>query len=130
MAGLKVRDNVAPEAPAETTTPAPKDENRTEVATDSKGRRIGVRPTDPVGLFDITLMLGENASNSAALNQALVACSVVSINGEDVRPPVTMLQLRARMALLGFHGYSAVKEALDRFVSDEEEVAGVEAAKN
>jgi hypothetical protein len=131
MAGLKVRQGKAePDATAPATSPtAAKDDNRTEYADDSKGRQIGARQLDPCALFDITIALGDAANNQAALNQALMACSVVEIDGERLPRPANLIQIRARMQLLGFHGYDAARQALAKFTVEDDE-AGEVAAKN
>ncbi len=56
------------------------------------------------------------------LNQALMAASVVSIDGRDVFKPATFAQLRARIQELGFHGYAAASEAVSRFSEGDGEV--------
>jgi len=120
---------VSAPAPADTLiapvpAPAPKsrliknDPNHVEYATDSTGRRIGAKPITALDMFDLSIVLGENSSNAAALNQALMASSVVSIDGREVFRPVSLPQIRARIQELGFHGYAAASEAVSRFSDD------------
>lgn len=127
MAGLNVRKDGRghPEAAA----PAPAAGPRVEYAKDSKGRNIGARQLDALAFFDITIMMGETASNQAALNQAVLACSTHSIDDELVVRPATMLELRKLLSRLGFEGYGALKDALAKF-EDENPEAGITAAKN
>lgn len=132
MAGLSVKSGKAkPEASAPATPqPAAKDKNRVEYATDSEGRQIGVRQLSPVALFRLTITLGADvANNSAALNQAMMACSVVELDGEPLPRPATIMQIEARMDLLGFHGYEAARNALAK-LDDTSDEAGATAAKN
>ena len=105
------------------------DANRIEYATDKTGRSIGVRRLTPVDMFDITLVLGEHSSNQSALMQALNVCSVCEIDGDPVSRPGSVLQLKALMKRLDFHGMAAAQEALVRFAEETGE-AGLEAAKN
>ena len=95
-----------------------KDPNRVDFAKDSTGRLIGAKPIDAIAMFDITCLMGEHSGNGAALNQALMASSVVKINDRDVFRPATMVQLRARIQELGFHGYAAASECVARFNED------------
>jgi hypothetical protein len=103
------------------TSPAPKsrlvtkDPNRVEYAKDSTGRTIGARPIDALQIFDISLLMGEHSGNGAALNQALMAASVVSIDDRPMTTPLSLVALRARIAQLGLHGYAAVNEAVAKF---------------
>ena len=99
-----------------------RDPNRIEFAKDSTGRLIGAKPIDAIGMFDVTLLLGEHSGNGAALNQALMASSVVKINDRDVFRPATMVQLRARIQELGFHGYAAASECVARFNAEDGDV--------
>lgn len=105
------------------------DAHRIERATDKTGRIVGVRRLTPVDMFDITLVLGEHATNQAALMQALNTASVAEIDGEPIPRPGSMLQLKALMQRLDFHGMAAAQEGLARFTEEASEV-GLEAAKN
>jgi hypothetical protein len=99
-----------------------KDPNRIEYAKDSTGRRIGARPIDALQIFDISILMGEHSSNGAALNQALMAASVVSIDGRDVTTPLSLVALRARIKELGLHGYTAVNAAVAKFGDGDSDV--------
>jgi hypothetical protein len=81
-------------------------------ATDARGRRIGCKKLSAIELFDLTCAMGENSSNKSALNQAMIAASVVEIDGMHRTRPTTWAQLRAQITLLDFDGYVAVSEAL------------------
>jgi hypothetical protein len=106
-----------------------KDPNRIEYAKDSTGRTIGARPIDALQIFDISLLMGEHSGNGAALNQALMAASVVSIDDRPMTTPLSLVALRARIAQLGLHGYAAVNEAVAKFGDEDGEVNEV-ALKN
>jgi hypothetical protein len=56
--------------------------------------------------------MGDNSGNKAALNQAMIAASVVEIDGIPTPRPTNAMQLRARITILDFDGYMAVSEAL------------------
>jgi hypothetical protein len=81
-------------------------------ATDARGRRIGCKRLAAIELYDLVCAMGENSGNKAALNQAMIAASVVEIDGMLTSRPSTALQLRARITQLDFDGYMAVSEAL------------------
>jgi hypothetical protein len=104
------------------------DANRIEYETDAAGRVIGVRRLSALDMFDITLLLGENATNQAALMQALNVCSVVEIDGDPVPRPGSQAQLRALMKRLDFHGMAAAGAAHGRFTQLPD--SAIDAAKN
>jgi hypothetical protein len=81
-------------------------------ATDLRGRRIGCKRLAAIELYDLTCAMAENSSNKAALNQAMIAASVVEIDGMPTPRPTNALQLRAIITRLDFDGYMAVSEAL------------------
>lgn len=86
--------------------------NDTVYATDPRGRRIGCKKLSAIDLFDLTCLMGEHSSNKSALNQAMVAASVVDIDGVHQPRPSNMITLRARISLLDFDGFLAVSDAL------------------
>jgi hypothetical protein len=98
------------------------DPNRIEYAKDSNGRQIGARTLHALDMFELTLLLGEHSGNQAALNQALMAASVVEIDGRQVTRPLTLLELKARIKELDFAGYVAASEAVARFAVETTEV--------
>jgi hypothetical protein len=120
-------------APIEALAPrsrlATKDPNRIEYSKDSTGRMIGARPIDALTIFDISILMGEHSGNGAALNQALMAASVVSIDGRDAPKLLSLVALRARIQQLGLHGYAVVNEAVAKFSDEDGEVNEV-ALKN
>lgn len=89
--------------------------NRVEYATDAAGRRIGVRKLTFLDMHEITLAMGDDASNQAALQQAMMIASVVEIAGEQLARPATSLEIKALMQRLDFHGLTAVTTAMSRF---------------
>ena len=134
MSGLipEVTIGDAPAAPAP--MPAPRsplvqrDPNRVEYATDDQGRAIGVRELNALDRFELSILLGENSGNPAAMNQALIASSVVSISGRQVSRPISIMELKARIGELNFTGYAAAAKAMAAFSSENE--AGAAAVKN
>ena len=91
------------------------DANRIEYATDDSGRRIGVKKLKAIDLFDISLAMGDGATNQVALNQAMLVSSVVELGGERVSKPRTLAEIRALITRLDLHGYQAVGEAIKKF---------------
>jgi hypothetical protein len=80
--------------------------------TDTKGRRIGVKPVKAIDYFDLTAAMGDHASNAALFKQAVVASAAVEIDAEPVARPTSMLTIRALIQRLDFSGFVAVSEAL------------------
>lgn len=105
-----------------------RDPNRVEYETDALGRVIGARQLSALDMFELTCLLGSHSGNQAALSQALMAASVVKIDGRDLALPNTMLELKARIKLLDFSGYLAASTAVARFVEVNEE--NLDAIKN
>lgn len=104
----------AKKAPAAKADPVP-DANGVITLDDANGRAIGVKKLTLLQRFDITILLGQNASNGPALNLALMASAVVSIGGREVKPPLNQAQLRARMQELDFAGIDTVSKAFEVF---------------
>jgi hypothetical protein len=86
--------------------------NDIQYATDARGRRIGCKKLSAIELFDLTGAMGDHSGNKSMLNQAMIAASVVEIDGMYRPRPITWAQLRAQITLLDFDGYVAVSEAL------------------
>ena len=105
---------IVPQSPLVTADP-----NRIEYAKDSNGRRIGVKKLNALAVFELSMLLGEHAGNSSVLNQGLMAASVVEIDGDPVARPTSMLGLKAMIARLDFPGYTAVTEAMNRYLPAE-----------
>ena len=92
------------------------DANRIEYETDSRGRKIGVRKLTALDMFDLSLLMGQNAQNAAAMNQALVAFSVTDIDGITTGGRFSStVELRACIQRLDFPGFQAATKALERF---------------
>ena len=81
-------------------------------ATDAKGRRIGVKKLSALDMFELSCLMGDHSGNQAAYAQAMLAMSVVELDGVNSPRPSNMLTLKARIAVLDFDGFSAVSEAL------------------
>ena len=81
-------------------------------ATDAKGRRVGIKKLSALDMFSLSCLMGDHSSNQAAYAQAMLAMSVVEIDGVHSPQPTSMMTLRARIAILDFDGFSAVSEAL------------------
>lgn len=91
------------------------DANRVEFEIDAAGRRIGARKLTFLDMHEITLAMGEDASNQVALSQAMMVASVVEIDGEMIARPATSLEIKALMKRLDFHGLTAATAAMSRF---------------
>jgi hypothetical protein len=91
------------------------DANRIEYEKDAIGRRIGVKKLTFLDMHELTLLLGADANNAAALQQAMMVGSVVEIEGDLIIRPGTVLQLKALMKRLDFHGVIAATTAMGRF---------------
>jgi hypothetical protein len=91
------------------------DATRIEYEPDVIGRRIGAKKLTFRDMHHLTRLLGADASNSALLQQAMMAGSVVSIDGDQIPFPKTPLQLEALMERLDFHGVLAASTAMGRF---------------
>lgn len=80
--------------------------------TDAKGRSIGVKPLAALDMFDLSIALGDHASNKAVQNQAMLAMSAVEIDGEPVARPNSMMTIRALITRLDFAGFEAIISGL------------------
>ncbi len=106
------------------------DANRVEFEVDKRGRRIGVKKYNFLGMHRITCMMGEASSNQAAMNQATLAANVVSIDDDEVRFPITIGELHAIMARLDLDGVAAAGRAMARFFPAEDDEEERQAIKN
>lgn len=104
--------------------------NERVTVTDDRGRSIVVRKLTPLDRMRMSKAAGsENATNQPYMLYALVACSVVSVDGDDMLTPTTERQLEAAISLLGDEGYDAALTAvLDMYGSSKSEEI-VETAK-
>lgn len=102
--------------------------NRIEYETSEKGRPVGVKMLNPLDVFRLTMMMGAAAENQMAFLQALRVCSIVSLDGEPITRPATMLQLEAMLQRLDFDVIAAASKALERFTTAKDEAE--EAIKN
>lgn len=97
-------------------------------ATDSLGRRIVVQRPNALTSYRIMKMLGgENARNEVVIGYAMLACSVVSINGEPIMMPNSERQIEAMIDRLGDEGMAAIA---DCFAANPVVTTGKEEAKN
>jgi hypothetical protein len=87
--------------------------NERTIVTDARGRSIAVRKLTPLDRMRMSKAAGaENATNQPYMLYALVACSVVAIDGDDQIIPTNDRQLEAAISLLGEDGYDAALEAV------------------
>lgn len=93
------------------------DASRIEYEIDAIGRRIGVRKLNFKDHYRLAKLLGQESGNPAAMTDAMMASSVVEIDGDPVPKPGTELQLEALMQRLDFHGVAAAATAMSRFAA-------------
>lgn len=91
------------------------DATRIEYEIDAVGRRIGVKKLAFIDHYRLAKLLGQNSGNPGMMNDAMMAASVVEIDGGLVPKPGTELQLEAIIQRLDFHGLAAAAEAMSRF---------------
>lgn len=139
MSGL-IPDNITVDgAPAAGVTPgaasAPpvvqailSDANQVVHVKDDRGRSIGVRRTTALDMFDLSLLMGANAENVVALNQAMTIAAVTEIDGVPIERLTSEMALRAAIQRVGFEGMRAVNKALA--AASVRNAANLEAAKN
>jgi hypothetical protein len=94
MSDVQVSYGPAPvESPSEAVI---KDANRVVVATDGRGRKLGIkRMSSGLSRFRLARILGPDAGNPAVMTEAMLYTAVVSINGDPVPFPQSVLQLEA-----------------------------------
>ena len=91
------------------------DATRIEYEVDAIGRRIGVKKLNFLDHYRLSKLLGQDSGNPAMMTDAMMATSVVEIDGVPVVKPGTQLQLEAIMQRLDFHGIAAASTAMGRF---------------
>jgi hypothetical protein len=128
MSDIKVTYGTAPAEPAETPSAAlVKDGNRVVFVTDARGRQLGVkRGNHGLSYFRLTRLLGADAGNTPLINQAAAYASVVSIDGDPVPFPNSLLQLEAlidRVDIDGFNTVMTVQHEVFGLGKDETETA-------
>ncbi len=94
MSDVQVSYGPAPaESPSESLI---KDANRVVVVTDARGRKLGVRRiSSGLARFRLCRILGPDAGNPAVMTEAMLYTAVVSVNGDPVPFPQSLLQLEA-----------------------------------
>lgn len=99
-----------------------------ESAMDSKGRLITVKRLDALNFYRLTKIMGAASSNAATMDMAILASSVIKIDGAPVTPPSTEREIEALIKRLDFEGIAAAGEALGKLVAKDGEA--IEVAKN
>jgi len=107
------------------------DANRIEYEVDALGRKIGVRRLDFLSKHRVVCLMGEDSANIAAMGHAVVAASVVEIDGDAVSMPRTRREIEAVMSRLDDEGMTAAFTATSRFALGGGSVESMEeSAKN
>ena len=123
----KVTITHAGEAPSEQIVK--KASERTTVE-DARGRSIAIRKLSPLDRMRMSKAAGaENSTNQPYMLYALVACSVVSVDGNEQIVPTNERQLEAAISLLGEEGYEAALDAVIKMYGSEQSEEIVETAK-
>ena len=123
----KVTITHAGDAPSEQIV---KKANERTIVTDARGRSIAVRKLSPLDRMRMSKAAGaENSTNQPYMLYALVACSVVAIDGDDQIIPTNQNQLEAAISLLGEEGYDAALEAVIGMYGNAQSEETIAAAK-
>lgn len=80
--------------------------------TDAKGRRIIVKPLDPLELYRLARVMGPAADSEFTRSLASLAACVRAINDEPQPFPNTDREIQAMLQLLGSEGIDAVNDGL------------------
>ena len=89
-------------------------------ARDESGRELSLRELTALDRLRLFKALGPMLSqNTAYLGMAMLAVSVVAIDGVPIPAPATEAQVEAIVAKLGDAGIAAVADALDREAAPE-----------
>jgi hypothetical protein len=98
-------------------------------AADARGRIIAVRRLSALQYFNLTKVMGADASNPAAMDIAMIASSVCRIDVLDIAFPRKDSDITFLIQQLDFDGLAAAGEALKTFGNANAD-GGIEAAKN
>jgi hypothetical protein len=94
---------------------------------DARNRLITVRRLNALQFYRLTKALGATASNPAAMDLAMVACTVFKIDATPIALPANEREVEFLIQQLDFDGIAAAGEALKKLSGDELES---DAAKN
>jgi hypothetical protein len=114
---IEVVEGAAPTASARILA----DANHIEYELDKRGRRVGVKKLTFHDHYKMSKLLGQFSANGTAMNDALMAASVVEIDGEPIPRAGTELQLEAIMIRLDWDGVAAATAALMRLAPPDSE---------
>jgi hypothetical protein len=80
---------------------------------DAKGRKVVVRPLNPIELYRLAKVMGQAADSDFARNYASFAACVREFDGEPEAFVNSDREIEAMMQRLGTEGLEAVNQALD-----------------
>jgi hypothetical protein len=80
--------------------------------TDAKGRKIVVRPVNPLEEYRLSKIMGQAGESSWARTIALQAAAVREFDGEEEDFPNSDREIEAIVQRLGAEGFEAVNKAL------------------
>ena len=112
----------------ETTTEALADMVDSASHLDARGRLITVNRLSALQFYRLTKVMGAASSNVASMDLAAIASAVKKIDAAPVAFPSNEREVEFLIQQLDFDGLAAAGEALGKL--NEQEAAGVEAAKN
>lgn len=79
---------------------------------DADGRKIKLRVMDPADMLDLSEAAGELSTNAGWMQRAMVAASLVEIDGVPVPMPSTKEEVRALSRKIGNVGFVAAARVL------------------
>lgn len=130
MATVKIKDSAATPAAEKPSDRVVREAAAITRVTDETGRTIGVKRLNALDKMRVFKAVGgENAKNEAYLGFAMLACSVVEIDGIPEGAPATIAQIEAMVARLDDAGIEAVAGAVADFVGMNAEQT-IDSAKN
>lgn len=123
--------NVRTSSASESAAPEPKMRGNTMEVTDSRGRVIVVKKLNGLEKMRLSRVVGaDGAVNQAYFGYALLAASVISIDGEPEVFPMTIRAVEAMVSQLDDDGLDVVGQAVGELNGVTTQREDIEAAKN
>jgi hypothetical protein len=94
----------------------------------ANGRVVVCKKVDALEYYKLTRVLGASASNSATIELAMLAASIVKIDEHFIPAATKEGHIEHTIGMLGFEGLAAVGEGLQAL--SEQTQAGSDASKN
>lgn len=107
------------------------DANRVVYATDSRGRKFGIRKVGmSVKRRIFSTISAETAAKPQLSGMMFIVASVVEIDGEKVALPSSEAGFNARIDLLDDEGFEAIGAAYQAAFAPKDDTTAIEEAKN